>query len=96
MDVRNTDIPLPEGVTIRWLRVVQNFLKEDPVMDQPQIGYGDENTPRVSLGLVPVEADGSVSLLAPRTRNLSFNCSMRISAPYIPCVQWPSCTRAST
>jgi len=72
MDVRNTDIPLPEGVTIRWLRVVQNFLKEDPKMDQPRIGYGDENTPRAPLGLVPVEADGSVSFLAPPNKELIF------------------------
>jgi hypothetical protein len=70
MDVRNTDIPLPKGVSIRWLRVVQNFLKEDPAMDQPRIGYGDENTPRVSLGVVPVEADGSVSFLAPPNKEL--------------------------
>jgi hypothetical protein len=72
MDVRNTDLPLPEGVNIRWLRVVQNFLKEDPGMDSPRIGYGDENTPRVSLGLVPVEADGSVSFLAPPNKELIF------------------------
>jgi hypothetical protein len=72
VDVRNTDLPLPEGVNIRWLRVVQNFLKEDPLMDSPRIGFGDENTPRLSLGLAPVEADGSVSFLAPPNKELIF------------------------
>ena len=72
VDVRNSDIPLPEGVTVRWLRVVQNFVKEDPMMDAPRIGFGDENTPRVSLGVVPVEADGSVHFLAPPNKELIF------------------------
>ncbi len=72
VDVRNSDLPLPEGVEIRWVRVVQNFLKEDPAMDLPRIGYGDENTPRMSLGVVPVEPDGSVHFLAPPNKELMF------------------------
>ncbi len=70
MDVYNTDIPLPPGVKIKWLRLVQAFLKEDPLMDTPRIGYGDENTPRMSLGLVPVEDDGSAHFLAPPNKEL--------------------------
>lgn len=72
MNVYDTDIPLPEGSVIRWLRVVQNFLKEDPEMDLPRIGYGDENTPRMSLGIAPVEQDGSVSFFAPPNKELIF------------------------
>ena len=72
MNVRESDLPFPEGTKIRWLRIVQNFLKEDPLMDAPRIGYGDENTPRLSLGLVPVESDGSAYFLAPPNKELIF------------------------
>jgi len=72
LDVRNTDIPLPADVKIRWLRVIQNFVKEDPKMDTPRIGFGAENTPRMSLGIVPVAEDGSVSFWAPPNKELIF------------------------
>ena len=72
MDVRKTDIPLPAGVQIRWLRVVQNFPKEDPEYAQPRIGYDEEHVPRLSLGLAPVQADGSASFLAPPNKELIF------------------------
>ena len=72
INVRDSDLPFPQGTNIRWLRLVQNFLKEDPLMDTPRIGYGDENTPRLSLGLVPVESDGSAHFFAPPNKELIF------------------------
>jgi hypothetical protein len=52
------------------LRLLQNFVKEDPLMDVPKIGFGAENTPRVPLGIVPVEEDGSAHFLAPPNKEL--------------------------
>jgi hypothetical protein len=52
--------------------VVQNILKTNPWMGLPMIGYQNENTPRIPLGIVPVEADGSVFFEAPVERELIF------------------------
>lgn len=72
MNVYDTDLPLPENTTIKWLRVTQNILKTDPWMNEPFVGYGTENTPRIPLGIVPVEADGSVFFEAPPGKELMF------------------------
>ncbi|MBN2450948.1 MAG: hypothetical protein JXR77_11195, partial [Lentisphaeria bacterium] len=72
MDVRHTDIPLPPGVLVRHLRLLQTFLKPNHPMGQPLGGYQNENVPRMSLGTVPVAADGSVSFLAPPGKELMF------------------------
>ena len=47
------------------MRIVQLFPKTTPYRDVPDTGYGPENIPRMSLGIVPVEADGSVHCNAP-------------------------------
>lgn len=57
--------PFPEGTTIKWLRVVQFIPKTTPHDNQPQIGKYDMATARISLGIVPVEDDGSVYFEAP-------------------------------
>lgn len=72
VNVYDSDLPFPPGTTIRWLRVVQNFPKTNPHMGVPMIGYQNENTPRMPLGIVPVEADGSVAFEAPAGRELMF------------------------
>ncbi|NLN92489.1 MAG: hypothetical protein GX130_04155 [Candidatus Hydrogenedens sp.] len=72
MDVYNSDLPLPEYRKIKWLRVVQNILKSNHAMGDPMIGYERENTPRIPLGIVPVEADGSVYFEAPVGKQLIF------------------------
>jgi len=72
MNVYDTDEPLPPGERIRWLRVTQNILKTNPWMGVPMIGYQNESTPRVPLGIVPVEEDGSVYFEAPIERELIF------------------------
>jgi hypothetical protein len=64
-DVKQSDIPLPSGVEIKYLRIVQVFPKETPTINQPRNGYASEALIRMSLGTVPVESDGSVYCEAP-------------------------------
>jgi hypothetical protein len=72
IDVNETDTPLPEGAEIRWLRIVQNLAKSNSQQDDPGLGYGVNNSARMVLGLVPVEADGSVYCEAPVGKQLIF------------------------
>ncbi len=72
MNVYDSDLPLPEGVKIKWLRVVQNIPKTNHAMGEPLIGYERENTPRIPLGIVPVEEDGSAYFEAPVGKMLIF------------------------
>jgi hypothetical protein len=72
MNVYDTDIPLPPGTKIKYLRILQNFLKTNHAMGQPLCGYQNEAVPRMPLGLVPVEEDGSVYLQAPPGKELLF------------------------
>ncbi len=72
MDVYNSDFPLPEGVEIKEMRIVQVFPKSTPNKDEPRSGYGDESLCRMSLGTVPVEADGSVYCYAPVGKEVYF------------------------
>lgn len=72
MNVYESGLPFPEGTRIKWLRVTQNILKTTPWMGVPMIGYQNENTPRIPLGIVPVEEDGSAYLEAPVEKELIF------------------------
>jgi len=72
VNVYDTDQPFPPGTKVKYLRVVQNILKSNAQMASPLIGYHWENTPRVPLGIVPVEEDGSAYLEAPIERELIF------------------------
>ena len=72
MNVYNADLPFPEGVKIKWLRIVQNLSKSNHAMGEPMIGYERENTPRIPLGIVPVEEDGSAYFEAPVAKQLIF------------------------
>ncbi|MEI6645631.1 MAG: hypothetical protein WCP12_06305, partial [bacterium] len=72
MNVYDSDLPFPSDVKIKWLRVTQNILKENHQIGLPMIGYECENTPRIPLGIVPVEADGSVYFEAPVAKELIF------------------------
>ncbi len=72
MNVNITDQPFPAGRTPKRLRVLQAVLKSDPWMDKPYIGYGQENTPRIPLGTVALEADGSAYFEAPAGKQLIF------------------------
>jgi hypothetical protein len=72
MDVYSSDLPFPEGMKVKWLRVVQNIPKSNHTMGEPMIGYERENTPRIPLGIVPVEEDGSAYFEAPVGKQLIF------------------------
>lgn len=72
INVYEADLPWPEGTRIKWLRVTQNIVKPNHEMDKPRIGYGDENCPRIPLGIVPVEPDGSAYFEAPVEKELIF------------------------
>ncbi|MCL2709869.1 MAG: hypothetical protein FWE95_03215 [Planctomycetaceae bacterium] len=72
LNVNFSHLPLPADRPIKRLRVFQVILKPNPWMDQPFIGYATENTPRIPLGTVPVEDDGSVFFEAPPNKQLLF------------------------
>ena len=72
IDVHASDISFPEDRPAKWLRIVQLFPKTTPHRDVPSIGYGNEGIPRMSLGIVPVESDGSVYCRAPVGKQLLF------------------------
>ena len=72
MNVYDSDMPFPPGTKIKWLRVTQNILKSNHSMGEPMIGYERENTPRIPLGIVPVEEDGSAYFEAPVAKALIF------------------------
>ena len=65
---------------IKWLRIVQFFSKTTPLANtslvmscyDPLLAYRDQQEPRMSLGLVPVEADGSVNCEAPVGKSIYF------------------------
>ena len=72
MNVYDSDLPFPTGTRINWLRVVQNIPKTNHAIGEPMIGYERENTPRIPLGIVPVEEDGSAYFEAPVAKQLIF------------------------
>jgi hypothetical protein len=73
LNVYNSDLPFPEGTRILHLRVLQDIPKSNPQMNSPEnMGYHWENTPRLPLGIVPVEQDGSAYFEAPVERELIF------------------------
>lgn len=72
LNVYNAEFPLPSGTKIKWLRVVNIFPKTNAYLNEPPIGYGNEALTRGSLGLVPVEKDGSVSFRMPVGINVYF------------------------
>jgi hypothetical protein len=72
MNIQVSDLPLPEDRPVEWMRIVQLFPKTTPYRDMPNTGYGNENLPRMSLGIVPVEDDGSVYCQAPVGKLLLF------------------------
>jgi hypothetical protein len=72
MNVHVSDLPFPADRPARWMRIVQLFPKTTPHRDVPNVGYGHESIPRMSLGIVPVEDDGSVYCRAPVGKLLLF------------------------
>lgn len=72
MNVYDADMPLPDGIQVKWMRVIQIVPQLTPIMNAPKMGYGSESLARMPLGIVPVEKDGSVHLKAPVGKVLYF------------------------
>lgn len=79
MNVYNTDElgKLPEGITIRWLRIIQVmpqlYIKECCSNESVRmIGFASDSIGRIPLGVVPVEEDGSVYFEAPVGKPIYF------------------------
>ena len=72
MNVNVADTPLPAGIEPKWMRIVQLIPKATPNGDNPRIGYGSQSLARMSLGVVPIEKDGSVYCEAPVGKTLYF------------------------
>ncbi len=72
LNVYESDLPWPPGVTIKHLRVINLFPKENSIADEPNIGVGAQSLARGVLGTVPVEADGSALFTVPTGASLYF------------------------
>ena len=72
VNVNIHDRPFPPDRPIKRLRIIQVIPKSNPWMDTPFMGYATENTPRIPLGTVPVEEDGSAYFEAPYGKQLIF------------------------
>ncbi|HEX7509805.1 MAG TPA: hypothetical protein VF335_00760, partial [Chitinivibrionales bacterium] len=72
INVYNSDLPFPTGTKIKWLRVIQLIPKTTQNINQPQVCVASESVCRMSLGIVPVESDGSAHFQAPVDRCLMF------------------------
>jgi len=75
MNVYEGDMPLPKGVKVKWMRIVQvipQLLTRINRAKTKLISYADESIGRIPLGVVPVEADGSVYCEAPVGKPIYF------------------------
>jgi hypothetical protein len=69
-NVYDTDIPLPPGARIAKLRIVQVLGHSSG--NYTRVGHNSNSSPKLVLGTVPVEADGSVYCLAPIEKGIYF------------------------
>lgn len=72
MDVYASDQPWPADTTIKELRIINLFPKENSVQDQPRMGHAAQALGRGVLGTVPVESDGSAHFKVPTGANVYF------------------------
>ena len=72
MNVNEADMPMPAGITVKWLRVIQIIPQLPPIINEARMGYATESLARIPLGVVPVESDGSVHFKAPVAKLLYF------------------------
>lgn len=78
MNVYDTDATgrLPAGTRVKWMRIVQlipqMFDLEFSIPSVSQIGFATDSPGRMALGVVPVEADGSIYCEAPVGKTLYF------------------------
>jgi hypothetical protein len=69
-NVYDSDYPLPAGVKIKGLRIVQVLGHSSG--NYTRVGHNSNSSPKINLGTVPVEADGSVHCLAPIEKGIYF------------------------
>jgi hypothetical protein len=69
-NVYDTDYPLPAGVKIKFLRIVQVLGHSSG--NYTAVHHNSNSSPKLDLGTVPVEADGSVHCLAPVGKGIYF------------------------
>jgi DNA-binding beta-propeller fold protein YncE/mono/diheme cytochrome c family protein len=76
LNVYDSTLPMPSGVEIKALRVVQMYPKSTSNTINPRLGHGaiqyNDQNGRGSLGTVPVEADGSAHFLMPPGKPVFF------------------------
>ena len=75
MNVYEGDMPLPKGAKAKSMRIVQvipQLLTRINRAKTKLISYADESVGRIPLGVVPVEADGSVFCEAPVGKPIYF------------------------
>lgn len=72
MNVYESEFPMPKGVRIKELRVVNVFPKDNTFLDVAHIGHADQSLARGVLGTVPVEEDGSVYFKMPTGAGVYF------------------------
>jgi hypothetical protein len=72
INVYTGDMPMPAGVKVKSLRIMQIIPKFSPIINCPNVGYASEALVRLSLGTVPVEDDGSVYCEAPIAKEIYF------------------------
>lgn len=72
MNVYEGEFPIPDGVNIKELRIVNFFPKTTFSIDNPKIGLAHESLARGVLGTVPVEEDGSVFFECPAGAGIAF------------------------
>jgi hypothetical protein len=72
MNVYETDVPLPPGTKVKWLRLVQILATSSGQYKRVRPTNQGDTVSRLPLGIVPVEADGSVYCEAPVERGLYF------------------------
>jgi hypothetical protein len=65
MNVYHSRLPFPPGTRVSQVRVINLFPKDNPFMDDPNIGLAAQSLCRGVLGVAPVEADGSAHFQVP-------------------------------
>jgi len=72
LNVYDSDVPLPQGTKVKWLRIVQILPTSSGQYKRVSPGNQGATVSRLPLGVVPVEADGSVYCEAPIERGIYF------------------------
>ncbi len=72
MNVYEGEFPIPAGVRIKELRIINLYPKSTHAIDNPRIGHADQSLARGVFGTVPVEEDGSVYFECPTGTGIYF------------------------